>query len=234
MVTTMGNMYYLITIAKREYGEDFIEFFYESGVHSLTAALCEGTAQKKTLDLLGIEKTEKIMLSAVVPGSLAARLLRGQMRTMQIDVPGNGISFTIPLQCAANSLSLQYLTQGQKTEQNEVMEMEENRFSLIVVIAQKGYTELVMEAARSANAGGGTIIHAKGTGTDKAEKFLGVSLVAEKEMVLIVARQEKKNEIMRSIMDHAGLQTKARAVVFSLPVTDIAGMYLMNEMLEEA
>ena len=52
MVTTMGNMYYLITIAKREYGEDFIEFFYESGVHSLTAALCEGTAQKKTLDLL--------------------------------------------------------------------------------------------------------------------------------------------------------------------------------------
>ena len=105
MVTTMGNMYYLITIAKREYGEDFIEFFYESGVHSLTAALCEGTAQKKTLDLLGIEKTEKIMLSAVVPGSLAANLLRGQMRTMQIDVPGNGISFTIPLQCAANSLS---------------------------------------------------------------------------------------------------------------------------------
>ena len=53
-------------------------------------------------------------------------------------------------------------------------------------------------------------------------------------MVLIVARQEKKNEIMRSIMDHAGLQTKARAVVFSLPVTGIAGMYLMNEMLEEA
>ena len=44
------------------------------------------------------------------------------------------------------------------------MEMEENRFSLIVVIAQKGYTELVMEAARSANAGGGTIIHAKGIG----------------------------------------------------------------------
>ena len=43
-----------------------------------------------------------------------------------------------------------------------------------------------------------------------------------------------RNEIMRSIMDHAGLQTKARAVVFSLPVTDIAGMYLMNEMLEEA
>lgn len=105
---------------------------------------------------------------------------------------------------------------------------------LLVAITNQGYTEMVMDAARKVHAAGGTIIHAKGTGTDKAEKFLGVSLVAEKEMVLIVARQEKKNEIMRSIMDHAGLQTKARAVVFSLPVTDIAGMYLMNEMLEEA
>ena len=68
----------------------------------------------------------------------------------------------------------------------------------------------------------------------RRQRSFWVSLVAEKEMVLIVTRQEKKNEIMRSIMDHAGLGTKARAVVFSLPVTDIAGMYLMNEMLEEA
>ena len=224
MVTTMGNMYYLITIAKREYGEDFIEFFYESGVHSLTAALCEGTAQKKTLDLLGIEKTEKIMRSAVVPGSLAARLLRGQMRTMQIDVPGNGISFTIPLQCAANSLSLQYLTQGQKTEQNEVMEMEENRFSLIVVIAQKGYTELVMEAARSANAGGGTIIHAKGIGEKNAAPFFGMSIASEQELIYIVSRQRDEKNIMHAIMEKAGSKQDRVVAAFSLPVNQVVGL----------
>ena len=83
----------------------------------------------------------------------------------------------------------------------------EGTHELIIVIANQGFTDKVMDAARAAGATGGTAVHAKGTGTDKAEKFLGVSLVAEKEMVLIVARQEKKNEIMRSIMDHAGLQT---------------------------
>ena len=63
----MSNMLYnLVTVTKREYGEAFLRYFYENEIHSLTAALCEGTAQQKTLDLLGIEKTEKIMISSVV------------------------------------------------------------------------------------------------------------------------------------------------------------------------
>lgn len=166
-------LYYLVTITKREYGDAYLRYFYENGVHSLTAALCEGTAQQKTLDRLGIEKTEKIMLSAVVSGPLASGLLKGLMRTMQIDVPGNGIAFTVPLQSVANSASLQYLTQGQNTEQNGVLVMEENRFSLVVVIAHKGNTELVMDAARGADAGGGTIIHAKGIGEKAPCPFSG-------------------------------------------------------------
>ena len=87
-----------------------------------------------------------------------------------------------------------------------------------------------MDAAREVHAAGGTVIHAKGTGAEKAEKFLGVTLVPEKEMVFIVARKEQKNEIMRSIMDKAGLESKARSIVFSLPVTDTAGMRLMEEI----
>ena len=37
-----------------------------------------------------------------------------------------------------------------------------------------------------------------------------------------------KNAIMKSIMDHAGLESKARSVVFSLPVTDTAGLRLQE------
>ena len=68
------------------------------------------------------------------------------------------------------------------------------------------------------------MIHAKGTGLERAEKFLGVSIADEKELILIVTKTEMKNAIMKSIMDHAGLESKARAVVFSLPVTDTAGL----------
>ena len=52
-------LYYLVTITKREYGDAYLRYFYENGVHSLTAALCEGTAQQKTLDRLGIERRRR-------------------------------------------------------------------------------------------------------------------------------------------------------------------------------
>ena len=61
-----------------------------------------------------------------------------------------------------------------------------------------------MEAARAANAAGGTVIHAKGTGMQKAEQFLGFSLATEKEMILIVVKNCDKNAIMKAIMEKAG------------------------------
>ena len=90
-----------------------------------------------------------------------------------------------------------------------------------------------MDAARKVHAAGGTVIHAKGTGAQRAEKFLGVTLVPEKEMVFIVVKKERKNDIMRAIMDEAGTGTKAGSIVFSLPVTDTAGMRLLEDIEEE-
>lgn len=82
--------------------------------------------------------------------------------------------------------------------------MKYTKYELLVVIANQGYTETVMAAARKAKASGGTIIHAKGTGSKEAEKFMGVTLVPEKEMVFIVVKTERKNAVMKSIMDEAG------------------------------
>ena len=77
--------------------------------------------------------------------------------------------------------------------------MKNTNNELIVVIAEQGYTDLIMSAAREAGAYGGTVIHAKGTGMEFAEKFMGVSLAAEKEIVLIVAKTAQKNDIMKAI-----------------------------------
>ena len=105
--------------------------------------------------------------------------------------------------------------------------MKDTRYELLLVIANQGYTGTIMDAARAAGAGGGTVLHAKGTGMEGAAKFLGVELVNEKELVLIVARTPEKNRIMKAIMD--GADKKAGAIVFSLPVTDTAGLRLLED-----
>jgi len=107
--------------------------------------------------------------------------------------------------------------------------LKDTRYELLVVIANQGYTEQIMDAARAVGAGGGTVIHAKGTGMEAAQQFLGFSLASEKEIVLMVVTAQNKNAVMRAVMDNAGLKADAKAIAFSLPVTATAGMRLMEE-----
>ena len=103
---------------------------------------------------------------------------------------------------------------------------------LIVAIYEKGYTDMVMDAAREAGAAGGTTIRAKGTGAG-AQKFFGLSLAEEKEMVLIVSSNSNKKDIMKAIMQNAGMDSKAHALVFCLPVTDTAGFRFSDTVEKE-
>ena len=48
-------------------------------------------------------------------------------------------------------------------------------------------------------------------------------------MIFIVAKKEQKNDIMKAVMKQAGLDTKAKSIVFSLPVTDTAGLRLLED-----
>ena len=111
--------------------------------------------------------------------------------------------------------------------------MKDTDYELLVAIANQGYIDTVMDAARSAKAGGGTVIHAKGTGMELAKKYLGVSLVEEKEVILIVTKSREKNQIMKAIMEQAGLDSKERTIVFSLPLTRVAGRRMLEEDIQD-
>ena len=147
---------------------------------------------------------------------------------MQIDIPGTGIAFVVPVSSIGGKRQLQFLINGQEFTKGEESVLKDTKHELLVVVANQGYTETIMEAARRGKAAGGTVLHAKGTGMEGAEKFLGVSLAAEKELVLIVVRHEQKNDVMTALMEDAGLDSRAKAVVFSLPVTSTAGLRLTD------
>ena len=79
-------------------------------------------------------------------------------------------------------------------------------------------------AARLAGATGGTLLHARMLGSQEADRFLGIQLQKEKELVAILAKGEYKVPIMQTIAEKAGLQTPAETVVLSLPVDSIEGL----------
>lgn len=188
-----------------------------------------GTAQSDVLDYLGLEATEKTVLFAVQEEEDWLALKKDLRRKLQIDAPGGGIAFTVPLSSIGGKKTLRFLLARENYRKEEESVLKDTTHDLIIVIANRGYIELVMDAAREAGAYGGTVIQAKGTGMEHAEKFMGVSLAAEKEMIFIVTRTEQKNGIMKAIMEKAGPESDARAVVFSLPVTDTAGLRLIED-----
>lgn len=102
-------------------------------------------------------------------------------------------------------------------------------YELIVAICSEGHTDTVMNAARASGARGGTVLHGKGTGSRDAQKFYRISLAEEKELVLIVSTAAQKAEIMRSILQKAGPGTQAGAIVFSLPISEVAGFGLLTQ-----
>lgn len=232
----MKGLCLLITIIKRSDIKEYHDFFEKNSISVIYDTLGNGTAHEKTLALFGIEKNEKAVLLSLVTYPTLKKVLRGLALEMKIDLPDRGIAVAVPLASMGGAKALEYFSAGQEIDETETSLNEEEKMQtvqeLIVAIYQKGYTDMVMDAAREAGAGGGTTIRAKGTSAG-AQKFFGLSLAEEKEMLFIVTQTEKKKDIMKAIMQKAGTDSEAHSLVFSLPVTDTAGFRFTDEVVKE-
>ncbi len=99
----------------------------------------------------------------------------------------------------------------------------------IFCIVNDGYSEAVMDAAKKYGARGGTVINARGTAGKEAEKFFGITVQPEKEIVMILVPAEYKENILKALYEEVGLDTSGQGIAFSLPVDSVVGISTGNE-----
>lgn len=224
----MREIVVLHTIVNRSDSKKFQKFFRENHVPITLNSLGKGTATDEIMELLGIGEPDKSIYFSFLSANRAKKLLQKMIAIMRLDIPGNGIAFTVPMTSIGSTITMRLIMDGEEPSNPEKRREKpmdtEPKKEVIIAITNRGYVNEVMDAARGAGAGGGTVIHAKGTGTGDVEKFLGITIAAEKELVLIVTDAEQRAPIMKAIMAEAGFQTKAKTVVFSMPVTATAGI----------
>lgn len=225
----MGRLYAMITIVDRKVGKKYLELYQKNEQHVGFTSLGAGTASSDILDYLGLDAAEKLVVFSVQEEDRWLHIKKQLQQKLKIDAPGGGIAFIVPLSSIGGKKALQFLLESRDYQKEEESALKDTVHELIIVIANQGNIELIMDAARGAGAYGGTVIHARGTGMEQAEKFLGVSIAAEKEMIFIVTKKEQKNSIMKAIMEKAGMESRAKSIVFSLPVTDTAGLRLIED-----
>ena len=213
---------FMLCIVDRRRSEAYVSLCRSLGLPLTLSMLGRGTAMRAHLDLYGLEATQKAVVATVADGQNARRLFREAKRQLYLDIPGNGIMLALPIKSVGGGKTLAYLTDNRPLEAQAPPAGFEHE--LLVMILNEGYIDEVMEAAREAGAAGGTVLHAKGTGSKRGEKFFGVSLADEKDMVYIIAYADEKAAIMRAIHENAGPGTKAGAICFTLPISSVAGL----------
>ncbi len=186
----------------------------------------EGTASSDIMDMLGLGSVDKCILLSTIPQHFGEKILDMLHEELKLNTVNSGIAFTIPLTGASNLvLRLAQSIEGTAFDSNGKDEstMTEAKHTVVVAVVNRGFSEDVMNAARTAGARGGTVLHSRSIGSEEAGAW-GLSVQEEKDIVLILAKAEAKVEIMRSITETCGVNSKAQGVVVSLPVDSVMGI----------
>lgn len=113
-----------------------------------------------------------------------------------------------------------------KLNDNEIFN--DGSYKLVVSVVQRGYSDEVIFAAKSAGANGGVVLSGKGSESSD-RKFFGFKIDPENEVVLIIVKEEIVVPIMKAIYQATDYQSAARGMVFCLPISYVTGMTHIRE-----
>ena len=174
-----------------------------------------GTAPNNIFSLLGFGDSSKEILLTVVPDEAEQKIRAAIVEECQKKKGRDGVLFSIKV----NS----FIKSGSKGDLcKEENSMPENSYQMITAIMNKGYAEDAMAAARSAGAGGGTVLGGRGTAREGDEKFFGVEIVPEKETLMILAPSDKAAAIADAIKSLDCFSKGGSGVIFTTNAQDFS------------
>ena len=97
-------------------------------------------------------------------------------------------------------------------------------YKCVFAIVNNGFSEIAMESAKANGAKGGTILSARGTISKEAEKIFNISITPEKEIVIILAKTELVDDILKGLYTAVGSNTEAQGIAFAMPVDEVVGI----------
>ena len=111
--------------------------------------------------------------------------------------------------------------------------MKTDNFEVVFAIVNSGYAEDVMAVAREQGVRGGTILGARGVVDADAAAFFGITLHADKDILMMVVEKQIRDNVLNAIYKEMGMDKKAKGIAFSLPVSDVAGLVQHHESQEQ-
>ena len=195
----------------------FLHKAMDYGVRGGTILYGRGIVSNPILNFLSLydERKEVILMGA--ESNVAKEAMKKLSKHFKMHKPGRGIIFSTGLD----------LIKGSTLCTNDQIFKEEatSMYKLIITIVNRGKAEDVIDAAKEKGALGGTIMNARGSGVNENFKLFNMDIEPEKEMVLIIVKEDIFNPIVENIEKKLVLSEPGNGIIFVQDLKRVYGIY---------
>lgn len=212
---------FVVTITNLGNDKKIKEVFDLSKVGIVFACHGQGTAPSAIMDMFGLSGREKIITAGFIDKKGTAGFFKHLEEKLSFSQKGHGISFTMaPISMQSQIMST---INTENVQGDEGQMKEQTPYVAILAAVAGGFSEEVVEAARSAGARGGTIMKGMRDTSHEISESLGMPLMDEQDFVLILVSREIKNEVMNAITAKCGINTEAHGIVSAFALDEVFG-----------
>lgn len=204
----------LVVIVEHNKASKVLHLADEKGITASVAMLGRGTASRTIFDYLGLNDKKKAVLMLFGKTEEIMDLADYLVEKLEMDKPNHGIAY---IESAFNVFGTEDNANG-----SENIKRGENMYNAIYTIVEKGNADDVIEAAQKAGSRGGTVMHARGSGSEEARKVFNMLIEPEKEIVLIISEEAKTKDIVESIRKETQIEEEGKGIIF---VTNVEATY---------
>lgn len=206
----------LVVIVEHNKASKVLHLADEKGVTASIAMLGRGTASRTIFDYLGLNDKKKAVLMLFGKTEEITDLADYLVEKLEMNKPNHGIAY---IESAFNVFGTEDNANG-----SENIKRGENMYNAIYTIVEKGNADDVIEAAEKAGSRGGTVMHARGSGSEEARKVFNMLIEPEKEIVLIISEEAKTKDIVESIRRETGIEEQGKGIIFITRVEQTYGL----------
>ncbi len=199
-------------------GEKVFREAKKLGTTGGTFFLGKGTIRSHFLNLLGFERAKKEILIMAIDEKLEKVFHEELCKKFSLDKPDHGIAFSMPIKRIVGIKGGDYVSNPEGRGEKDM------EYEAIFTIVDRGMSDEVIEAAKSAGATGGTIIHGRGSGSHEKAKLFNIEIEPEKEIILILSESTKSDAIVEAIREKVNIDKPGVGILFVLDVNKAVGL----------
>ncbi len=207
----------LLSVVKEGLGEPLVDAIKAVGVRGSTILLAKEFADSAVIRALGIGDNRKEVVLTLLPEELVDQVFEvlTYFKRKRRFPCGKAVLIDVNNIIHHNDVNAQFEGAEEVSERRKTMD---SPHTLITCIVNKGNADEVMEAARKAGATGGTVLAARGTGKEEDQKFFGIQLVPEKDMLLILVGSGLTGQVLEAIREVPSLSQPGSGIAFCTDV----------------